>query len=408
MNFCPSCGAAAQSEQNYCRYCGYELRLRADSELSERLQRSQLAVRGLGRSSEYFMTLDGFLRVRIRSDFFVVLAGLLAAPIALLLGLSIQAVSYWFYFMVWFLLAAPIYDEFKWRRLNVLESLSFDELASRSGSAIIPWSSLRKASLRGRSLSISSNRPSARASISLEENDVPVIERALASKLGDRFRRLAPRRVPEVMSGLPFLVLSLFVACQLVLFLAAVLPFFPGEEQHYTIIVNSLRQTVSSAPLAQEFRLILLNNVQVAVGSGVPGLGTLTYFVSDYNTGRAIQVIAIQASFPPSLEVLNLFLYPHTWLEELSYSIATGAGLFYLFNWNVFSIEERSNRIKRSSIRLALSFVGVAALLALAALFEVVEPQLGAAALLLWVPLGIGVFLLRKRLSRIVNILTYR
>ena len=315
MNFCPNSGVRVQGEQSYCRNCGFDLRSRAASELPGRLAETPFAVWGLGMNTEYFMTPEGFLKVKIRSEFFVVLVGLLAVPVALLLGLFIQAASPWFYPMMWFLLAAPIYDEFKWRSLKKMEGLSVDELSSRSGSTLIPWSFIRRARLRGRNLSISSTKPYSRASVSFDESDAPVLERTLASRLGDRYSRVAPRRVPPFVSNLPVMVVVLFVASQLVLVLAAVLPFFPGEEQVYVAALNSLRQTAAPFSVAQEFRLISLNNVQVAVGTGVPRLGIFTLLASAYNTGRVLQVIAIQANIPAPLETLNLFLYPHTWLE---------------------------------------------------------------------------------------------
>ena len=244
--------------------------------------------------------------------------------------------------------------------------------------------------------------------MSFDEKEVPALERTLSSRLGERFQRLAPRRATALRSNLPALVLGVFIVCQLLLVMAAVLPFFPGEESYYASILNSVKQSVTYAPVVQQYRLILLNNVQVALGSGVPGFGLFPLLLADYNTGRIIQVIAIQANVPASLEIVNLFLYPHTWVEELSYAVAAGASLYYLFNWNATSIGEMPDRLKRSSVRLSLSFVCVAVMLSIAALLEVAEPHLGGGALLLWVPLGLGVILSRQRLVEILNRLSGR
>ncbi len=407
MNFCPDCGTPVQAEQSFCRNCGLDLRARESAESPGAPPKNQLAARGIGNNAEYFVTSDGLLKVRIRSEVFVILVGLMAVPVALILGLSFLATSPFFYAMVWFLVAAPVYDEFKWGRLKAIGGLSIDELAGRKGSALIPWSYISRAQLRGKSLSIFS-KPNTRTSVRFDQSDVPFLERSLASRLGDRFRSIAPRRMPAVMSSLPRLVLVLFIASQVVFGLAAVLPFFPGEEQVYAAALASLRQGVTNAPLIQAYKEIYLNNAQLAVGTGFPGFGLFTLFASSYNTGRVLQVIAIQANVPAPLVIFNLFLYPHTWLEESSYAIASGAGVYFLANWNAGSITEMSDRMKRSSVRLSLCFVAVALLLGLADLFEVAEPPLGAAALLLWIPLGIGAFLLRRRLARIGQLLTTR
>ena len=67
----------------------------------------------------------------------------------------------------------------------------------------------------------------------------------------------------------------------------------------------------------------------------------------------------------------------------MCYPTAAGVTLYYLFNWNATPIHEMSDRLKRGSVRLSLSFAGVALLLTIAAIFEVSEPYLGGAALLL-------------------------
>jgi len=408
MNFCPNCGAKVQDEQSYCGSCGYDLLTRAALAPSDHIAEAPLSPRGLGWNSEYIVTPEGILKVRIRSDLFVIPVVLLALPFAILLGVTIQAVSPWFFVMAWFLIAVPLFDEFKWRKLEEMGVLSPDELAALLGSLAIPWSSIRSARLRGRMLWISSIGPRLRGSMAFDEKEVPALERTLSSRLGERFQRLAPRRATALRSNLPALVLGVFIVCQLLLVMAAVLPFFPGEESYYASILNSVKQSVTYAPVVQQYRLILLNNVQVALGSGVPGFGLFPLLLADYNTGRIIQVIAIQANVPASLEIVNLFLYPHTWVEELSYAVAAGASLYYLFNWNATSIGEMPDRLKRSSVRLSLSFVCVAVMLSIAALLEVAEPHLGGGALLLWVPLGLGVILSRQRLVEILNRLSGR
>jgi uncharacterized membrane protein SpoIIM required for sporulation len=402
MNFCPNCGKPVQSGQAYCGNCGFDLRARAASELSERPAGSPF-VRGLGRNSEWFLTPDGFLKVKVTSEYFIFLVALATLPVTVLLGLAIQAPYSLFYLMVWFLLTYAIYDEFKWRRLGRMEGLPFADLSNRKDSVAIPWPFVTRTRLRGRSLSVSAARPNLKASVLIETADAPAVDRMLALKLGDRYTRAPSRRAMPALSNLPVIALALFILSQLILILAASLPFFPGEEQAYATVLNSVRQSVTGASLFEEFRFIFLNNVQVAVAGGFPVFGLLSFVVSDYNTGRVLKEIAIQGNYPVSLEIVSLYLFPHTWVEESSYAIASGAGLYYLFNWNAASIEGISDRLKRPATRFALTFAGVMALLALAGFLEVVEPPLGVAALLIWPVLGVGVFLFRKRLGAMVR-----
>jgi len=179
---------------------------------------------------------------------------------------------------------------------------------------------------------------------------------------------------------------------QLILILAAVLPFFPGEAQMYNTILNSTRSQVSGATFTEAFKAIFVNNLQVAWGGMLPVLGQLSFGVASYNTGRVIQVIAISDHYPPSVVLVLLYLFPHTWVEESAYPIATAAGLLAVTRWRSVSPSEFTHRINWGSWRLIFAMGGVALILVAAGLIETAGLYIGTGELLLWIPVGVVVF----------------
>jgi uncharacterized membrane protein SpoIIM required for sporulation len=234
-----------------------------------------------------------------------------------------------------------------------------------------------------------------RLSVTFDQEDAPTVERTINS-WGVRYSQRAPR-LPQFLTRLPTLALFLFIASQIILILAATLPFFPGEEQLYTTVVNNTRSQVSGTTFLGEFRAIFLNNIQVALGGALPFLGTLSFGIASYNTGRAVQAIAIGAQVPPSLVLASLYLLPHAWIEESAYPIATASGLLAVTKWRSVSPVEFIRMLNWGSTKLALALGGVALILMAAGFFEVLVNYLGYGVIVLWVPLGIVCYLFAMR-----------
>jgi hypothetical protein len=284
------------------------------------------------------------------------------------------------------LILMPLINEFRHRRLESLLHLPRADLLTSKGKAPIPWESVSSMSIKGKTLRYEVGWK--RYTMAIEASDIPSLNAKAASTLGARFSLLPEKRMLSNPMKFLILALSLFVLTQVVLVAASVTPFLPGEEARYSVVLNSTRASISGVPITEEFGLIFLNNVQVALLSLVPGFGFLALSASSYNTGRVIQVIALQDGVSPSYLLSFLYLLPHSWVEELCYPLAGALGVYGLLEWRRMTYKEFSVWWKRE--RLSLGFAVIAVMLAVAAALEVAEPQMGPFALYLWAPVLLG------------------
>jgi uncharacterized membrane protein SpoIIM required for sporulation len=402
LPFCSHCGKEVFSTDNFCRNCGFDLGGRTQAGDAESRQAIP-EVHGLGRNTFLFLTPEGLLGVKIGSSALLVLAFVLPIPLVAGLYYAIQAGALAVYFTLWIAASLLLYDELRWRRLRSYGKRSKDELMAARESWFVPWRSVRMADWNGRTLWFSSHDPPQKLSATFDQKDSQRVERTLSS-WGVRYSWRQPR-LPPIFTRFSTLVILMFIASQAILILAAVLPFFPGEEQIYTTILNNTRSEVAGASLFDEFRAIFLNNVQVAWGGAVPFLGTLSFGIASYNTGRVIQAIAIGDQFPSSLVLAWLYILPHTWVEESSYPITTVAGILAITRWRSVAPDEFSRRLNRGSTKFVLALVGAALILMVAGFLEVLVSYIGYSVVTLWVPLGAGYYLLvtrnRKRKHRL-------
>ena len=300
------------------------------------------------------------------------------------------------------LVLLPVINEFRHRRLEGLLRLPRPDLLAREGEASIPWESLFSMSIEGKTLRYEVGRK--KHAMAIEASDIPSLSAKAASTMGARFSLRPERRLLSGPVKFIVLALSLFALTQAVLVAASVAPFLPGEEARYSVIVNSMRASDNGISIAGEFGMILLNNIQVALMSLVPGFGFLVLSASSYNTGRVIQVLALQDGVSPSYLVSFLYALPHSWVEELCYPLASALGLYAVMGWWRMTYKEFSVWWKRE--RLSLGFVVIAGMLTVAAALEVAEPQVGSYALYLWGPVLLGgAYIFARFRSRLTEML---
>jgi len=398
LNYCPNCGAPIGVGQNFCRNCGLNVKETVQTE-QVLAQPAEHDVRGLGRNEIVYLTHEGLLGVKFRSGFLLFLAFLLPLPILAAAYYVIQTGSLDIYAVVWMASSLLLYDELRWQGLRNPRSYSPDNPDSKSRTWRAPWQSIRMADWNGKTLWFTTSDPTRKMTVTFDAADAPLVERTLASW---RVRYVSrPPRLPRALSQFWTLALLLFIISQAILILAATLAFFPGEEQMYNTILNNTRSGVTGVTFTEAFRAIYLNNVQVAWSGMLPFLGQLAFGVASYNTGRLLQVIAISAQVPSSIVLVSLYLFPHTWIEESAYPIATVAGLLAITRWRTVSPGEFTRRLNRGSTKLVLAMAGVALILLVAGLIETIGLYMGLGEMLFWVPLGVGYFLLvmwnRKR-----------
>ncbi len=400
MNYCPNYGAPQVLGQNFCANCGFDVR--------EPAQPGQVAVqptardiRGLGRNTVVYLTDAGLRGVEISSGTLLFLA--VFAPLFILVAIYLVTNSGVLdvYAAIWMAASFLLYDELRWRGLRNLDRSPFpSDMDGKGRSWLAPWRSIRMADWNGRTLWFTASDPKRKITITFDREDASAVEKTLNAW---RVRYVwRPPRLPSFFTRFWTLALLVFIIGQAILILAATLPFFPGEEQVYSTILNNTKSGVTGATFIQAFRAIYLNNIQVAWGGTVPFLGQLAFGIANYNTGRVIQVIAIGNNPPvsPSLVLVGLYLFPHTWVEESAYPIATVAGLLAITKWRTVAPGEFARRLNRGSTKFALSMGGVALILLVAGLIETSGLFIGLGEILFWVPLGVAYFLFAKRRRR--------
>ncbi len=397
MNYCPNCGAPVIVGQNFCRNCGLDIRARTLQEQAPTGSETPV-VKALGRNTIVYLTQQGLVGTKIRSDLTLLLAFALPLPILFAYYAASLTGTLVVYATIWLAASTFLYDELRGRGLRSLENFDPTSPEPNRPSWLIPWRLVRMADWNGRTLWFSSSDPMRRASITFDKDDAPIVEQTLTSR-GVRYS-WRPSRLPKMISGFWTLSILLFIVSQLVMILAATLPFFPGEEQIYSAILGGTSSQISGTSFIGELHVIYLNNLQVALGGAFPFLGTLNFGVASYNTGRVIQVIAISDHVSPVAVLLTLYILPHTWVEELSYPMAAAAGLLVVTAWDSVSPSEFTKRWKRASGKYLLALGAATLTLLVAGLLETSTSYLGFLAVVLWVPLLIAVYLLRKRFMR--------
>lgn len=393
MNYCPRCGAPLGFGQNFCSNCGFDVRVEA------REEQAAPAVSGLGRNTIVYLTQAGLVGVEISSVVLLSLAVLAPLAVLAVVYYEIQAGAIAVYVAIWAAASALLYDELRRRGMT---SLVGDVPWQGRKSWLVPWQSILMADWNGRTLWFASANLNRKLSVTFDRDDAPLVERTLGSR-GVRYS-WRPPRLPQALTRFSTLALLMFITGQAIMILAATLPFFPGEEQVYTTIANNTRSQIAGTTFAGEFQAILFNNIQVAMGGAIPFLGALTYGAASYNTGRAIQAIAITSQpqpFPPYAVLISLYLLPHTWVEESAYPIATVAGILAFTKWRSVPPKEFSRRLNWGSTKLVMALGGAAAILVAAGLIETLTTFIGYSILVLWAPLLILLYsVLRNRRRR--------
>jgi uncharacterized membrane protein SpoIIM required for sporulation len=180
-------------------------------------------------------------------------------------------------------------------------------------------------------------------------------------------------------------------------------PFMQGEQQSYTQQAQQLGNLLSGRTFLEQTWVVFSNNLRVALVEMLPGLGAIIFGASLYDTARITQAIALNQNLPASLLVLLLFTLPHSWIELSAYPVATGEGILFLNSLLRWLLREEKWRMGAELRHLALAIGLVAAILLVAAVFEVEEIQLGLQGFVLWGPFGVLaaiILVLRHRILR--------
>ena len=358
-----------------------------------------LHLLGLSALNAYYTDRRGLASVQLVSDFAAIALAAITFLFAVGVKLLLSSLSFYGIGMVWLLVSYPFYDELRYRKLSMLEGARLDEIEATRRSRTIAWDSITRAVLGGRTLSVyrGGRRLQAQLKLLVEDDKRQAAILTLESNLGGRLVRPKTHRTLAYVLRPGPLVAIIFLISQAILVTAAVAPFFSGEQELYTTLWNSQRQTFQEASLFSQYLSIFSNNLGVALSGTVPAFGQFFLFVTSYNTGRVIQVISIQAGLSPQDVVTILYLSPHSFLEELSYPLFSVLWIYYWSRGDRYTIHELAVRRRRNSVKVLVILAEFTLLLAVAALFEVAEPLLGLGGLLLWIPVGAGAVYLFRR-----------
>ncbi len=405
INYCPSCGQPLDPDQSFCRRCGYDLRLRMKTSQPPPTTSLTDPVYGMHIENLYVIDDQGLLKVGTRFSL-TVLPFVLGAVLALVAVIALGFGSWDSLAVAIILVLLPAFGSYRARRLRNLINLPRETLLSTKGARQIPWSSIQHMIIKGKTLTFKLAHNW--TSVTLDKNDIERLRAKAAPTLGPAFVSIPEVPTPRFSPARRFLLLTLglFALTQALTIGASLAPFFTGEQDRYLGLYNTVKQSVGTTSIVHQWAAIFFNNVQIALASFVPGFGFLTLGLSSYNTGRVIQAAAIYFNVTPTTFLANLYLFPHSWVEELSYPLAGALGL-YALTWRKQSYAEFSNWKTRASTKVSLAFAAVAIVLAIAALLEVTEPHLGLAALLLWGPVLVAaVYFYSRFKSRLIAALS--
>jgi len=101
-------------------------------------------------------------------------------------------------------------------------------------------------------------------------------------------------------------------------------------------------------------QLIFGNNMMYCLSMFIPFIGPISGFYVLYSTGRILAALSNVLGTDPLLLFLSLMIYPHAWLEYVSYSLAISESVwlsFYMFKYRFKGLRnEAINAAKYISI----------------------------------------------------------
>jgi uncharacterized membrane protein SpoIIM required for sporulation len=225
--------------------------------------------------------------------------------------------------------------------------------------------------------------------------DKESVEQQPPSLWGQAIRQFALR-------GL-LLCLTLFLIEVGLFFAVSSSAYFPGEHAYYASQANQLSNQTTGSTGPQLLVLIFTNNFRIALIEMVPLVGVVFFAFSIYATARVTQAIAGIDNVPALLlVVLLLLIFPHSYIELPAYAVATAEGLY--LTYAIMKSFGVGGRMRKELVQLGINVVLVTAMLAVAAVFETVEIELGVYFWITWVPfigLVAAVAWLNRRLLKI-------
>jgi len=201
----------------------------------------------------------------------------------------------------------------------------------------------------------------------------------------------------DLMSrGRPLLLLGIFILELGIFFGAMSMPIDQATQRTLQQAANSLQNATTDQPAAAMLGIIFSNNVKVALAEMIPAAGAVVFFVSIFNTGQVIQVLAMSRGVPGVFYGVALFIFPFSIVELFAYALAVCSGSMVLVAW-------RRKMLHREARVFVLEIAAVVLILLTAAVMETVTLLFPAVGLALWVPTGLFIAWLAVNFRRIFS-----
>jgi uncharacterized membrane protein SpoIIM required for sporulation len=153
-------------------------------------------------------------------------------------------------------------------------------------------------------------------------------------------------------------VIVFFVVAVTIMAVGAKLPVNPTDAQTSYNELQTEFKYVATVPG------IFGNNFFQSLILFTPFVGPLYGALVFFNTGTVIAIIASATNSDAGVQFAELFIYPHTWLEFIAYSLAMSQSVF-------LSTAVVRERVRQELVRTCIIITVCALILLIAAIFEV-------------------------------------
>jgi hypothetical protein len=154
-------------------------------------------------------------------------------------------------------------------------------------------------------------------------------------------------------------IVAFFAAFVIIMVIGAAMPVSPADaESTYNQLQNNFKYTAT-------VDLVFGHNFFLTMIMFTPFVGPIFGAFSSFSTGFVIEIIAIARHTSTGLVFGTLFLFPHTWLELFTYSLAMSQSVF-------LSMAIARGRFRQEVVRTCVIMAVCATTLFIAAFLEVI------------------------------------
>jgi uncharacterized membrane protein SpoIIM required for sporulation len=163
------------------------------------------------------------------------------------------------------------------------------------------------------------------------------------------------RKIPTLKNRVAVMAVVM-VICLAVTSLGALARVEPSEAQDILQDMKILEDMLEVAGV----RIIFGNNLIHCLVMFVPVIGPFYGLYVLYSTGKVLAALGLAVGADPLFLFISLFVYPHTWIEYLSYSLAISESC-----WLLYSIARRGFGGLRNELTNASKVIAICAVLLL-------------------------------------------